>query len=119
MKLPLLLDEHVPPLYRGTTTPEGNEFVYELTYVIDADGLGRGADDQEIVDYASDKNMIIITNDDDFLGSVTEDTCIMYYPSQGLNSWELTEILAEVCKYIESPEDLYGEEVKLTRAWLD
>jgi len=42
----------------------------------------------------------------------------MYYLSQEIDGWELSQIIATVCEHVDSAADIYGSEVKLTRDWL-
>lgn len=110
MKLQLLLDEHVPALI-------GSED-YEARYIHEVAGLSRGADDQDILRYANENGFVVVTNDDDFLGEIPNNSCVMYYPSQSVDGWELSKIIETLCEHINSSDDIYGNEIKLTREWL-
>ena len=120
MKLPLLLDQHVPSqLHSLASAKEGGDGVtLESVYVREVDELGSEATDEEILEYADRERLFVVTNDDDFRGEVPDGVCVMVYPSQTVEGWELEKIIRAVCDHIESPEDLRGEVVDLTRDWL-
>jgi hypothetical protein len=124
-----LLDHHVPPsLYaidgselggghpkRDDTDPSA---IFDATHVREIDELGSEAEDEDILDYANREEMVVVTNDKDFLEvEIPENACVMFYPSQRIEGSELAYRIISVCKYFDPLDELYGERIILGSEW--
>lgn len=113
MPATVLCDQHVD---RGL----GNaKIVRSLDFVYVGEHLSPDATDDEIFEAAIRDEMLILTNDSDFLRMEKNDqTGILYYPHQRLRARDLHGIIAEVVRYVSDVNELYGRTTYLTRDWL-
>lgn len=74
----IVCDENVRTAYRTVLEGEG----YDVERVQDVNELGVGAADGTILTYCRETDAVLLTSDDDFLGSVGSHSGILYLDSQ-------------------------------------
>lgn len=97
----ILVDENTSP--RVATALRAAD--HEAVHVTDV--LECGATDEQIVQFAGDRDLVILTHDDDFLQPEYRDAVpVLYYSDDGLDSSELVGRVEPLAGYVPEREDL-------------
>lgn len=72
-----------------------------------ADALDCGVSDRRIVVYASDRRLVVLTNDDDFLRPTCRRSVpVCYYSDDRLESSDIVELVVTLGHHVTDFEDL-------------
>lgn len=97
----ILVDENTSPRVAELLRGKGHEAAHV------SEALEVGVGDEKIVDYACEREYIILTHDDDFLlPEYREIVPILYYSDDTIDAYEIADRVDEVVQYVPDPSDL-------------
>lgn len=98
----LLADENV----ERATIDYLEKLGHDVKQLDEVSELGLGADDESIVRYACDHNLMILTQDDDFVTEldVEKSAGVLFQKDQTLSAREVGDIVHEQSQYIEQSD---------------
>jgi predicted nuclease of predicted toxin-antitoxin system len=100
----ILCDENVDPHTVQYLEREGHEAIHV------GEALALGVDDHEVAAYAHENEMVILTNDTDFLDpSLYPDQTVLFYTNNRIPAYELAALVTELTEYYPSQDDLPHE----------
>lgn len=103
MSYRVLCDEHVDPGTVGELEAVGKT----ATHVRDAPG--PSATDTSVIAFAREHDYVLLTNDDDFLGSVDAGVTILFFPDNRASPHELAGRVRELQTYYPTQRGLPAE----------
>ena len=113
MEYRILADENV----EQATINYLRKLGHDVEWIGDVNGLGLGADDEEITVYRRETNRLVLTQDDDFFTRIdVEDTAgVLFQKDRTLSARAVGNVVHELSEYIDQ-SDVTLEYV--SRNWL-
>lgn len=97
----ILVDESTSPRVAELLRGKGHDAAHV------SDVLEVGVTDRTILDYASARDYVVLTHDDDFLQPrYTETVSVLYYSDDTIDTYEIADRVDEVIQYVPEPDDL-------------
>lgn len=97
----ILVDENTSPRVAELLRGKGHKAAHV------SETLEVGVTDSAIAEYATERDCVVLTHDDDFLRpEYTNSVSVLYYSDDTMSTYEIADRVDEVSKYVPDQGDL-------------